>query len=113
MLANAKERASAQEGPPGNGGWCLCKAFLISMGSETTLDCLAADRAAVECPEYLSLRRQRMMNVENMRIPTAPGPASGLSAVLGGMPWDSRATAFKPDVFYLMQQTQKVKNQKE
>src|SRR5262245_49171332 len=25
--------------------------FLISIGSETTLDCQAADRAAVECPE--------------------------------------------------------------
>jgi hypothetical protein len=32
----------------------LRKTFLTSMGSETTLGCLAADRAAVECPEYLS-----------------------------------------------------------
>jgi len=52
---------------------------------------MAADRAAVECPEYLSSRRRS--KVEKMRIPpTALGPASGLSAVLGqdafGMPGD-------------------------
>jgi hypothetical protein len=53
----------------------LRKTFLISIGSETTLDCLAADRAAVECPEYLSLLRRPTMKVEKMRIPpTALGP---------------------------------------
>src|SRR5262245_49744479 len=50
-LANAKERALAQEGPSGDGRPCLCKAFSHLQGSETTLDCQAADRAAVECPD--------------------------------------------------------------
>src|SRR5438067_1130607 len=30
--------------------------------------------------------------------PQALGPASGRSAVLGRMPWDSRATALGPDI---------------
>ena len=81
---------------PGNGRPCLRKTFLISMGSETTLGCLAADRAAVECPEYLSSRCRSMMKVGKMHIPpTALGPASGLSAVLGRDALDSRATAIR------------------
>jgi hypothetical protein len=40
-----------------------------------------------------------MIKVRKMHIPpTALGPASGLSAVLGRDALDSRATAFKPDV---------------
>ena len=71
--ANATERVLTRR--PRNGRQCLRKTFLISNGSETTLDCLAADRAAVECPEHLSLRRQPTMKVEKMRIPpTALGP---------------------------------------
>jgi hypothetical protein len=84
----------------------LRKTFLTSNGSETTLDCLAADRAAVECPEHLSSRRRSMMKVEKMHIPpTALGPASGLScSAWAGMPWDSRATAFKPDLVGVIQE---------
>src|SRR5262249_2399574 len=53
--------------------------FLTSEGSETTLDCLAADRAAVECPEHLSLRRRPMVKVEEIHIPpTLSARASGL-----------------------------------
>lgn len=77
----------------GMGDRVCARHFLTSMGSETTLGCLAADRAAVECPEYLSSRCRSMMKVGKMHIPpTALGPASGLSAVLGrdalGQPGD-------------------------
>jgi hypothetical protein len=88
----------------------LRKAFLISMGSETTLDCLAADRAAVECPEYLSSRLPIDDEVEKMHIPpTALGPASGLSAVLGRDALGCRATAFKPDVVVVIHARPNVK----
>src|SRR6478735_3393047 len=84
--------------------------FLTSMGSETTLGCLAADRAAVECPEYLSSRCRSMMKVGKMHIPpTVLGPASGLSAVLGRDALDSRATAIEPDVVDVIRKRRNVK----
>jgi hypothetical protein len=72
-------------------------------GSETTLDCLAADRAAVECPDLLGVRRRPTMMVEKMDIPpTASARQAGSSAVLGrgalGQPGDcnqARRTSFE------------------
>jgi hypothetical protein len=80
------------------------------MRSETTLDCLAADRAAVECPDCLSSRRRSMMKVEKMDIPpTALGPASGLSAVLGRDALECRATAFRPGLVGVIHERRNVK----
>ena len=86
------------------------KTFLISMGSETTLDCLAADRAAVECPEHPGLRRRPTMMVKKMDIPpTASARQAGWVQYLGGMPWDGRATAIEPDAAHVMHWTRNVK----
>jgi len=50
---------------------------------------MAADRAAVECPEHLGLRRRPTIKVEKMVIRQQPSTRqAGSSAVLGRMPWD-------------------------
>src|SRR5262252_6328523 len=51
--------------------------FLTSNRSETTLDCVAADRAAVECPEQLSLPRRPMMKAEIHIPPTLSARRAG------------------------------------
>jgi hypothetical protein len=59
--------------------------FLTSMGSETTLGCLAANRAAVECPEYLSLRHRPMMLLKRFMSDqhSRPGERAKCSAWAG------------------------------
>ena len=70
---------------------------------------MAANRAVIVCPAEPPSNE----GFGDQTSPTALGPTSGLGAVLGRLPWISRATAMWPDGGHVMQHAAKVKEDSE
>src|SRR5579864_1371059 len=75
-------------------------------GVETTLGCAAADRAVADSPD--DRRRKRTTDGSGAYRQQPSARRADEAQCLGDVPWIGRATAMRPDAYYLGDALQKV-----